>query len=271
MSINFEELDYQKTELGELILRRRRMLSLEGAEVFEIKLGASFLMSSLFTKVEVALAELALAELQGGCARCRRRRSRVGLHRTRRAAKSSGEIGSGGRSPTRGDRLASPRPGSLGRAIHLRSALPIFSRRLLPAGGLCRSRSREPWKTISRRSVGHRSFATSISFTRVTARSIMATRFAGWQPNCIPGGVFAMWSDDPPEEEFLQALDLAFASSRAHIVSVPQSFVGLRGSQHRLCGSGGMSEHHPHPRRRQSLRRNSLPESTKIRLDAFQR
>ena len=27
-----------------------------------------------------------------------------------------------------------------------------------------------------------------------------------------------MWSDDPPEEEFLQALDLAFESSRAHIV-----------------------------------------------------
>jgi hypothetical protein len=27
-----------------------------------------------------------------------------------------------------------------------------------------------------------------------------------------------MWSDDPPEEEFLKALDLAFGSSRAHIV-----------------------------------------------------
>src|ERR1700675_1779666 len=64
MSINFEELDYQPTELGELTLRRRRMLSLEGAEVFEIKLGERFLMSSLFTKVEIALAELALAELQ---------------------------------------------------------------------------------------------------------------------------------------------------------------------------------------------------------------
>ena len=33
-----------------------------------------------------------------------------------------------------------------------------------------------------------------------------------------PGGVFAMWCDDPPEEEFLNALDLAFGSSRAHIV-----------------------------------------------------
>ena len=33
-----------------------------------------------------------------------------------------------------------------------------------------------------------------------------------------PGGVFAMWSDDPPEEEFLQTLEAAFGSSRAHIV-----------------------------------------------------
>jgi hypothetical protein len=27
-----------------------------------------------------------------------------------------------------------------------------------------------------------------------------------------------MWSDDPPEEEFMAALDLAFGNSRAHIV-----------------------------------------------------
>ena len=34
-----------------------------------------------------------------------------------------------------------------------------------------------------------------------------------------PGGVFAMWSDDPPDEEFLTALDGAFAECRAHIVT----------------------------------------------------
>ena len=33
-----------------------------------------------------------------------------------------------------------------------------------------------------------------------------------------PGGVFAMWSDDPPEEEFMQALHEAFGDCRAHIV-----------------------------------------------------
>ena len=50
MSIDFEELDYQKTDLGELILRRRRLVSLEGTEVFEIKLGESFLMSACSPK-----------------------------------------------------------------------------------------------------------------------------------------------------------------------------------------------------------------------------
>src|SRR5262249_29799701 len=43
-------------------LRRRRELKL-GVDVFEIKLGDEFLMSSLFTASEMALARLGLAEL----------------------------------------------------------------------------------------------------------------------------------------------------------------------------------------------------------------
>ena len=39
MSRDFEELDFCETPLGELILRRRRMLSLGGLEVDEVKLG----------------------------------------------------------------------------------------------------------------------------------------------------------------------------------------------------------------------------------------
>ena len=61
---SFEELDYQKTPIGGLSLRRRRELTL-GVDVFEIKLGDEFLMSSLFTASEIALARLGLAGLPG--------------------------------------------------------------------------------------------------------------------------------------------------------------------------------------------------------------
>jgi spermidine synthase len=64
MGVDFEELDYRATPLGPLCLRRRRELSV-GVDVFEIKLGDEFLMSSLFTASETALARLALAELPG--------------------------------------------------------------------------------------------------------------------------------------------------------------------------------------------------------------
>src|ERR1700682_603038 len=62
MSACFEELDYRPTRLGPLCLRRRRHPSL-GADIYEIKLGEEFLMSSRFTVSEVALARLGLAEL----------------------------------------------------------------------------------------------------------------------------------------------------------------------------------------------------------------
>lgn len=64
MSLYFEELDYRQTPIGALSLRRRRELRL-GVDVFEIKLGDEFLMSSLFTESEIALARLGLAQLPG--------------------------------------------------------------------------------------------------------------------------------------------------------------------------------------------------------------
>jgi spermidine synthase len=64
MGTLFEELDYRVTPIGALSLRRRRALAL-GVDVFEIKLGEEFLMSSLFTASEIALARLGLAELGG--------------------------------------------------------------------------------------------------------------------------------------------------------------------------------------------------------------
>src|ERR1700704_723761 len=48
VSLYFEELDFRPTPMGVLSLRRRRLLT-TGADVYEIKLGDEFLMSSAFT------------------------------------------------------------------------------------------------------------------------------------------------------------------------------------------------------------------------------
>ena len=52
MLARFEELDFRPTPLGDLVLRRRTMTTLNNLELYEILLGPEFLMSSLFTEVE---------------------------------------------------------------------------------------------------------------------------------------------------------------------------------------------------------------------------
>ena len=63
--MSIEELNYQQTVLGELILRRRRSLRVNEPDIFEVKLNEEYLMSSLFHEGEEALADLALTALTG--------------------------------------------------------------------------------------------------------------------------------------------------------------------------------------------------------------
>ena len=64
MSRRFEELDWQQTPMGEISLRRRLEPQLK-VDVFEVKLGEEFLMSSLFPVAEIELARLGLAASAG--------------------------------------------------------------------------------------------------------------------------------------------------------------------------------------------------------------
>ena len=217
MSIDFEELDYQETEMGELILRRRSLVSLGGIEVFEIKLGESFLMSSLFTKVEIALAELGLAELDapqldvavGG----------LGLGYTARAA------------------LANSSVGSLLVIDALQPVIDWHRRGLVPLGAQLTSDARCRFchgdffrlaasASLDPENPGRKFHAVLLDIDH-SPRSLLHSRHASFYEvsglhqlgtHLHPGGVFAMWSDDPPDEKFLQTLDLAFGSARAHVV-----------------------------------------------------
>src|SRR5438046_2851941 len=212
MSGNFEELDYRETPLGELILRRRRMLSLGGIEIYEVKLGDAFLMSSLFHEVEEALAHLGLGELKGeswdvvvgG----------LGLGYTAAAALEHREVAS---------------------LLIVDALLPVIEwhqRRLVPLGERltsdrrCRmvhadffewAKSKEGFDPVqldidhSPRNLLH---PDNAAFYQAEGLGALASHLH-------PGGVFALWSDDPPDEEFLGALGRAFATVRAHVVTFP--------------------------------------------------
>jgi hypothetical protein len=59
VSSKFEELAWHETPIGEIVLRRRVIPALR-VEIYEAKLDDEYLMSSLFTAGETALADLGL-------------------------------------------------------------------------------------------------------------------------------------------------------------------------------------------------------------------
>ncbi len=65
MPVLFEEIDSQPTALGEISLRRRTIPAFGDRPIYEVKLGDEFLMSSMFVEAEEQLATLGLAAVAG--------------------------------------------------------------------------------------------------------------------------------------------------------------------------------------------------------------
>ncbi|WP_370980981.1 spermidine synthase [Agaribacterium sp. ZY112] len=61
----FEEIDSQASPLGEISLRKRKMPVFGDRDIYEVKLGEEFLMSSMFVEAEEALSTLGLAAVKG--------------------------------------------------------------------------------------------------------------------------------------------------------------------------------------------------------------
>jgi spermidine synthase len=222
MSRRVEELDFQQTPMGELVLRRRVEPSL-GVDVFEVLLGEEHLMSTLFTVAEQELARLGLAAVRG-----------TGLDVV---------VGGLGLGFTARAALEDPRVGSLHVVEALAAVIGWHERGLLPysadltgdrrtrlvladffalvrAGTLPLSHAVLLDVDHSPRHLLHPSHGdlyTADGLRRLAAR-------------LHPGGVFALWSDDPPDEDFLDLLRQVFATAGAQVVPFPNHHTGATSS-----------------------------------------
>jgi spermidine synthase len=214
----FEELDYQQTSLGELSLRRKHIAMLGDLEVHEVMLGESFLMSSLFHAVEDALADLGLRELGG--IDCDVIVGGLGLGYTAVAA------------------LAHPTLRSLLVVEYLAPVIGWHRRGLVPLGAQLTASSRctfleGDFFALARSTAGFvegRQFHAVLLDIDHSPRNHLHVQHAAFYETAgltalaahlHPGGVFAMWSDDPPDAEFLAVLQAVFATARAEIVTFP--------------------------------------------------
>lgn len=212
----FQELDWRRTQLGELVLRRRWDPAFE-RDVIEIKLNDEFLMSSLFTVAEVELGRLAVEELPGD-----------GLDVV---------VGGLGLGCTAQAVLDSPRVGSLTVVDALAEVIEWHRDGLIP-GGLaqdprCRlvhgdffAMVRTPG-AFDPEAPGRRFDAVAVDIDHSPRHLLHPGNADFYEPaglRCVrellrPGGVFALWSNDPPEPDFTAALGEVFTDVRAEVVS----------------------------------------------------
>jgi spermidine synthase len=218
MSVNFEELDYRPTPMGVLSLRRRRRPSSD-VDIYEIKLGDEFLMSSQYTVAEIELARLGLVALS---------REKLDV-----------VVGGLGLGYTAQAVLENPGVRSLIVVDALAEVIEWHERGLLPLGkqltgdARCRlvngdffamSHSAEGFDE----GVPGRRFDAVLVDIDHSPRNLLHPRHAAlYEPAGLarlaehlhPGGVFALWSNDPPDETFQRVLAGVFAISDAHVVT----------------------------------------------------
>ena len=217
MSARFEELGWQQTPMGVISLRRRFDVTVS-ADVYEVKLDDDHLMSSLFTVAERELARLGLARtpgtdldvIIGGLGLGYTAQEALGCNRVRTVTvieNCDAVIDWHQR-----DLL----PDTAGLSADERVALVCadFFGAATDAVGFdphCPGRTYDAILLDidhSPRHVLHDSHADF--YTSEGLRSLSL--------RLVPGGVFAMWSDDPPDDDVMMMLESVFSDVEAQSV-----------------------------------------------------
>ena len=221
MIARFEELDWQQTRMGELTLRRRADPE-TGELIYEVKLKDEYLMSSLFTVAEEALATLGLAAAEGGDLDVLV--GGLGLGYTAATALHDDRV----RSLDVIDAL----PAVIG--WHERELLPVSARLVRdPRTSLVHDDffalvRRAPESDDARYDVILLDVDHSPRHTLDPTHADLYTEsgLASLARHLRERGVFALWSDDPPDAEFLAILAEVFDDAAAHVVAFDNRLTG---------------------------------------------
>ncbi len=227
MALDFEELDFQETPLGEISLRRRADPRLGGEIVYEIRLGDEYLMSSLFTTGETQLAKLGLAALEGD-----------GLDIV---------VGGLGLGYTAAAALEDPSVRSVTVIEVMKPVIDWHRRGLVPLGTAVVSDPRctlvhgdfFAWASSSgggsdRPDPTRLAHAVLLDIDHSPSHWLAPENRAFYSVSGLrslaeklhPGGVFGLWSNDPPDAQFTRLLDGVFESSESHVVTFPNPYSG---------------------------------------------
>ncbi|MBB3661624.1 spermidine synthase [Prauserella sediminis] len=218
MTMRFQELDWQQTPMGELSLRVRRDPALD-REVHEIKLNDEFLMSSLFTVSETELGRRAVSRLDG--------------------TDLDVAVGGLGLGCTAAAVLDDDRVRSLVVVEALAPVIDWHERALLPAGGTlaadprCRFVHGDFFAMVASeqgldpQEPGRRFDAVVVDIDHSPRHVLHESHTGFYLPEGLaalrdrlrPGGVFALWSDDRPDDEFTATLGEQFTGVTAEVVT----------------------------------------------------
>ncbi|WP_149359458.1 polyamine aminopropyltransferase [Lolliginicoccus suaedae] len=224
--MRFEELAWQDSPLGEISLRRRWDPRAK-RDVLEVKLGDEYLMSSMFTLAEEELARLGLALLAAD------------------QSDLSVAVGGLGLGYTAITALDDPRVASLVVIDAIPEVIEWHRDGLIPAGERLATDPRcrlvhgdffalAAGVSLDPEQPGRRFDAILLDVDH-SPRHVLHPRHAAFYErpglehlatHLRPGGVFALWSNDPPDKEFLDRLASTFTTSEAHVVEFANPLQG---------------------------------------------
>jgi spermidine synthase len=225
MSLLFKEIDSQASAIGQISLRRRRIPAFGDRDIYEVKLGDEFLMSSMFVEAEEALSTLGLAAVKGD--------------------NLSVVVGGLGLGYTAVTALEDERIAELFVVDALDTVIGWHKDELVPLGKILNADARnnyvfgsffdlatDPCTGFDPDNNGKKFDAILLDidhspteFLNVANASFYTTENLGLMAEQLkPQGVFAMWSQNLPEESFEALLKTVFDSVESHVVSFYNPF-----------------------------------------------